>query len=117
MRVTLVLGHTYPPSTKAPITKHERNRVDDLGFTSSLGVAERTYYAVERNVEQERRAAASPRHRRFGSSEPGVVSWRARAQGRGYRTAQRGWNRYHDGTTGPSQRTTLARRVNSYDVC
>ena len=52
---------------------HERNRCDDLGFAPSLGIAERTPYATERDVEHERRAAASPQHRRFGSSEPNVV--------------------------------------------
>ena len=35
--------------------------------------AERTSYATERDVERERRAAASVDHRRVGSSEPGVV--------------------------------------------
>ena len=73
MGVTLVPGHTAPPSAKASSTRHECNRCDDLGFASSLGVAERTYYATERDVEHERRAAASPHHRRIGSSEPGVV--------------------------------------------
>ena len=63
MGVTLVPGHTGPPSTKAPSTIHERNRRDDLGFASSLGVVERTAYATERDVEHERRAAASPHHR------------------------------------------------------
>ena len=72
-RVTLVYGYTCPPSTKVPSTTHERNRGDDVRFASSLGVAERTVYAAKRGVDHECRAAASPHHRRFGSSEPGIV--------------------------------------------
>ena len=69
MRVTLKPGHAYKTSSSI----HKRNRRGDLKFASSLGVAERTPYATERDVEHERRAAASPHHRRIGSSEPGVV--------------------------------------------
>ena len=69
MRVTLKPGHAYKTSSSI----HKRNRRGDLKFASSLGVAERTPYATERDVEHDRRAAASPHHRRIGSSEPGVV--------------------------------------------
>ena len=111
-REGLVSDHlrTVDLSTHARSTTHDRNRRDHFKVCVISRIRRRTPCATERDVEYEHRAAASPDHRRFGGSEPGVISWPASQGATGVLTARLGAVRIAqlDGTSDPSLRATFA---------